>query len=688
MKLKIKIGFTMKLNRIMNITGFRNLSLIIGLLLCTITIIAQEPVVPISAYGIWDRGDRFLTFPTDPKYSFFKGTQLEYRWSQVQPTNAPTYDFSALRSQLELCDQYNKYAYINILVGPDCPAWIYTSGVPKVLTDATTQFNGEFPYYLASEYKTNFYNLIAAFGQQVRTLPDKLRKRIAFVQVMTGCTGDEVDYKGTPITGYTQYKITDAQWLEFRLEAFSKFKAAFLDGDQSTKIPLLFNNIDPDNNTDQAVAWQWVLDNVGNDFGFKGSAYVRGHHLTDELRFKNTWNKYQINPKGMVLFSRAEMDQSCTKTMYTINPEVGFYWGVLSGLNTGLSVHDLSQNATDLALGDPEIMTSILFFDKYAGQIFPNTATAAYTIFHEGLNSENTTKFPENIYGSAGKTNTARYTAICNAYTNRGARMDDLTAATKGQVYQRDSQTGYNDAGWSIEEGNYERFITQINPDATSIGLFRVRGTINTASSKYDRFARSFENSSGKNTMYFKFNEEMFQKNKPSSLKFTIVWLDKNAGSTWALKYQSDLGVKTALAVTGIGDNNWKTETVTIIDALVDKSGILGSDFSLVNTDAIDDIFNGMEVDIERTVTSITSKHILNNMNMLELFPNPTQSIVFLKANGEIIQIEVYDLNGKIINKYERPAGNSADLSQLKNGIYFLRISLENSVIVKKVVKQ
>ena len=89
--------------------------------------------------------------------------------------------------------------------------------------------------------------------------------------------------------------------------------------------------------------------------------------------------------------------------------------------------------------------------------------------------------------------------------------MDDVSAATQGQVYQRDQQTGYNDAGWNIEEGNYERWITQINPDLTSIGLFRVRGNINSNSSKYDRFARSFQNSSGKNTMYFKFHSYLYE---------------------------------------------------------------------------------------------------------------------------------------------------------------------------------
>jgi len=152
--------------------------------------------------------------------------------------------------------------------------------------------------------------------------------------------------------------------------------------------------------------------------------------------------------------------------------------------------------------------------------VYPSTADAAYTIFHEGLNSQNTIKFPENLYGKANQLNKQRYIAICSAYASRGAQMDDVYSATQGQVYQRDSQMGYNDAGWNIEEGNYERWITQINIDLTSIGLFRVRGVINTSSSIYDRFARSFENISGKNTMYFKFNSYVFSISKPASLTF------------------------------------------------------------------------------------------------------------------------------------------------------------------------
>jgi hypothetical protein len=486
-----------------------------------------------------------------------------------------------------------------VAVGPDAPSWIYANGVPGVATNDTEHPNWtQYPNYLDNDYKRYFVKLIENFGNFLRTQPANLFGRIAYVQVKTGCTGDEVAYKGTPLN--SSYNVSDTDWRNFRLETFEKFRLTFNTGNNSTKIGLLFNNINP---VDEPTEWQWVNNNVTYGFGTKGGAYARGHHLSDELNFKTTWTPYLLNPQALKLFSAAEMDQSWTKPLYQINVPLGFYWGALSGLNTGLSVWLVTQSALQEAQAKPELHSVFKMFNKYAGQIIPSKTNAAYVIFHEGLNSQNTTKFPVSIYGAANQSNQSRYIAICSTYAARGAKMDDVFSATKGQVYQRDKQTGYNDAGWDIEEGNYERFVTQINPETTSIGLFRVRGVINSSSSKYDRFARSFENSSGKNSMYFKFNSDLFSLSKPYSLTFKITWLDKNINSTWALKYYNSSGLQTALNITGIGDNQWKTINVIIQNPIITQNGVLGSDFMLVNTDNIDDIFHGIEVDITRMCT-------------------------------------------------------------------------------------
>ena len=379
----------------------------------------------------------------------------------------------------------------------------------------------------------------------------------------------------------------------FRIESFEQFRRNFNDG-VNQKISLLFNAIDPVTNPQ---ALNWVLKYVTYSYGVKGSGFVRGHHLSGELSFKNQWVPYLLNPRGLQLFSAAEMDQSWQNPLYQINLLLGFYWGAINGLNTGLSIWEVTESALIEAQNTPELHDVFRFFNRHAGQIYPRTANAAFSFFHEGLNTDNTTKFPTAIYGR-GVGN--RSIAICKAYSDRGAQMDDILAAINGQVYQRESQTGYDDALDDIEEGNYERWITQIQPESTSIGLFRVRGPINKNSSKYDRFARSFQNSTGRNAMYFKFHDELFANNDLDALKFKITWLDKTPKSTWSFKYYSLSGVKTALNIKGAGDNQWKSVNVTINDAVVSKAGPMGSDFFLQNTDNIDDIFHGIELWIAR----------------------------------------------------------------------------------------
>ena len=656
---------------------------IISFICCTFSVHAQTTILPVNSYGVWDRSNAY-NISVDTDYNYLRGKSADVNWEDVQANNSNQYDWSAIQTILQGAYLNNQMVNISVGVGPDAPAWIYANGVPSVLTNDTQHPNWtQYPYYLDTNYKSYYFNMIESFGNFLRSQPANLFNHIAYIQVKTGCTGDEVAYKGTPINA--TYTISENQWRTFRLEVFEKFRLTFNTGNSNTQIGLLFNNIDP---VDEPLEWQWVSNNITYGFGIKGGAYARGHHLTDELDFKTTWTPYLVNPLGLHLFSAAEMDQTWTKPFYQINVPLGFYWGALSGLNTGLSVWLVTQSALQEAQARPALHDVFKLFNKYAKQVYPSTAAAAYSIFHEGLNAQNTVKFPENIFGAANKQNQARYIAICNAYTSRGAQMDDVYSATQGQVYQRDQQTGYNDAGWNMEEGNYERWITQINPDETSIGLFRVRGVINTSSSIYDRFARSFENSTGKNTMYFKFNAEVFSLSDPDSLTFKITWLDKNLNSTWALKYYNSIGLQTAINITGTGDNQWKTTNVTIHNPVITQNGVLGADFMLVNTDNIDDIFHGVEVDITRTGTLSSINHNTENAETL-IFPNPPSAIIYWNKNRVLDEIIIYNSKGQVVSSVNNPQNNSLSLLNLEKGIYFIEfIKEKKSVLTKRVIKE
>jgi len=571
--------------------------LIFGILFSVLQSIGQS--IPITSYGVWDRGGAIDDY-SDPKADFMLGIEVSARWADVQAKGPETFDFSVFQETLNKAAKYHKIVKMSINVGGDAPLWLYDNGVPLVIVKSNKPKNEKYAnsnqYYLSEAYKTYYFEMIKQFSLFLRNQPQNKFDCIAFVQVKTGSTGDEDTYKGDPIN--EKYIIPKELWEPFRLESFTQFKKYFNDV-PDRKIVLTFNNVDP---VKQPEANNWVMTQIDPKIGFgiKGGAYNRGHHLTGEQSFKKQWTPYLINPKGMKLFSASEMDESWHKPIFSINTELGFYWAALGAINTGLSSTNMNKGSTKYALEHKEIIDIFKMYNRYAQQVYPATATVAVSVFHEGLNSADTMKFPESVFGKPSKGNKDRYLKICKAYESRGAKIDDIKALSEGQVAQRESQTGYNDVGWDIAEGNYERFLTQIKADETSIGLFRIRGTIDEKSSKYDRFARSFESATGKNSMYFKFDDEMFASSKPKGLKFIITWLDKNAGSTWALKYNKGKDVKTAIEVKGKGDNKWKNITIEVVDMLLDQSGKLGSDFMLVNTDNVDDIFNGIEVNVTR----------------------------------------------------------------------------------------
>ena len=575
---------------------------LIGLIgACSLSSVQAAP--PTSAFGVWDRSDTF-----DPQeYPFLKGFSFEQRWADLEK-QPEVFDWSELDKAMEKATQKNQFVYLSLSVGPDSPEWIYDHGVPRVMTKGQKEkhlgkWNG-YPYYLSPEYKTYFQRLITEFGKHIRSYPREKQERIAFIQVKTGSTGDETPYKGTAIESKYDLPRSAPEWRDFRLETFALFVNIFKGSADQPQIDLLFNSVGPVIGSDEdpieaqqgfVKEWEWVTNNVQGSFGIKNGALSRGHHLSGERSLYDQWTPYLLDPKGLTLFRRSEMDQTWKQPWYQLNVPLGFYWGAVNALNGGQSVWDVTKSAMQ-ACKEQGFDYSFYFFNKYAGQIYPKTATDAFCALHKGLDASDTKAYPESEFGAADRKNVDRMLKICDAYSKYGAAVDDKNALLLDQVRQRDTQTGFNDVGWDIWPDNYGRFLYQIDADATSVPLWRVGGPITPTSSIYSRFARGFEHASGKDAMYFKLHEGFSQDKEPKVMTITIVWYDGTAGSTWKLDYDAGKEMKTALTVTGKGDKQWHHETVTVEDAVLRQGGTKGSDFALVNTDDKDDIFSLIEV--------------------------------------------------------------------------------------------
>ena len=70
--------------------------------------------------------------------------------------------------------------------------------------------------------------------------------------------------------------------------------------------------------------------------------------------------------------------------------------------------------------------------------------------------------------------------------------------------------------------------------------------------------------------------------------------------------------------------------------------------------------------------------------------PNPTTGVVRVSSSEfQVSGVDVYDVYGKLLNTMSANDGTvEVDLGQYAAGVYFLRVSTDNGVVTKRVVKK
>lgn len=84
--------------------------------------------------------------------------------------------------------------------------------------------------------------------------------------------------------------------------------------------------------------------------------------------------------------------------------------------------------------------------------------------------------------------------------------------------------------------------------------------------------------------------------------------------------------------------------------------------------------------------TSALSEEIL--AEQFTVYPNPTTGKLIIQSeNFKDFDYTLFDLSGKILRKSGFGVQNNLDLSNLKSGIYILKIQIENTIVTKKIIK-
>ena len=92
--------------------------------------------------------------------------------------------------------------------------------------------------------------------------------------------------------------------------------------------------------------------------------------------------------------------------------------------------------------------------------------------------------------------------------------------------------------------------------------------------------------------------------------------------------------------------------------------------------------------DAETTYTSLNNGGFNPDVS-LSVYPNPTSSVLNITSDNTIESIELYDIQGRILEK-SFPNSNAVilDISNRQSGVYFLKITSDKGSKVEKVVKK
>ena len=96
-----------------------------------------------------------------------------------------------------------------------------------------------------------------------------------------------------------------------------------------------------------------------------------------------------------------------------------------------------------------------------------------------------------------------------------------------------------------------------------------------------------------------------------------------------------------------------------------------------------------IDTNIAETTYSNLNNSIFQLDNSVSVAPNPTNSFISITSKFNIKSIELFDVQGRILEtSFENNTKSKIDLSGKQNGIYFLKINTENGSKVEKIVKE
>ena len=162
------------------------------------------------------------------------------------------------------------------------------------------------------------------------------------------------------------------------------------------------------------------------------------------------------------------------------------------------------------------------------------------------------------------------------------------------------------------------------------------------------------------------------------------VMVSSDCGETWTTVWEKS-GADLATVTSGSGEFT-PTASQYKRDEKVSLSDYAGMSSVIVKFVFTSGYGNNVYVDnIEIANSPLDVEEV--DESSLAIFPNPVKDVLNINYDKAISQIDVYDVNGKLV-KTLTTVGSSINVSDLSDGIYMLNIQTEEGLVIRKIVKE
>ncbi len=119
------------------------------------------------------------------------------------------------------------------------------------------------------------------------------------------------------------------------------------------------------------------------------------------------------------------------------------------------------------------------------------------------------------------------------------------------------------------------------------------------------------------------------------------------------------------------------------VDWLDNKTVIMNTCGTTVSSIALDEFCDTV------SISSSLSYEEFENSFQLKIFPNPANNFIDVETDFEKCYLSVFDITGKLILKHNIDQDKTRiDISDLANGLYYIRLLTEEKQISRKIIKQ